>query len=62
MLKSNQVEQEKHLTNCQCDNCKVHGVCKLEEFITYNLDTIRIPDGLAIKCDYYTGKVEPQYR
>lgn len=51
-----QIENSTHSTNCPCDSCRVHGICKLEEFITYNLDTIQIPDGLRINCEYYTRK------
>lgn len=56
MMVFEQSGKDTHSTNCSCDGCKMKGVCKLEEFITYNLDTIQIPDGLRITCEYYTGK------
>lgn len=51
-----QFEKDAHSANCACDGCKMKGVCKLEEFITYNLDIIQFPQGLRIACDYYTRR------
>lgn len=47
-----EVAEREHSTNCPCDRCTMHNICKLEEFITHNLDTIEIPRGLRIACDY----------
>lgn len=51
-----EIAEKSHSTNCPCDRCKMKGVCKLEEFITYNLDTIQIPLGLRVSCDFHTLK------
>lgn len=56
-----EVAEKGHSTICPCDKCTMHDICKLEEFITYNLDTKEIPRGLRISCDYYDNIPQKGY-
>lgn len=42
-----------HSTPCKCNKCKMKGICKLEDFVTENLDHINMPDELFVDCRRY---------
>lgn len=45
-----------------CDDCRMKGVCKMEDIVYDIFNTNTIPEDLSIDCKRHTPKVgRPQY-